>query len=126
MTVKDVMSKAIEDVTAERLRQQSVEGWTPEHDDEHDDGSLAMAAVCYAEHANADHWVCSYCQDEDRKIPERWPWDPKWWKPTNNDARRDLVKAAALLVAEIERLDRAVERNARSLAVDDGRQGIAS
>jgi hypothetical protein len=34
-----------------------------------------------------------------------WPWDLKWWKPTT--PRRDLVKAAALIVAEIERLDRA-------------------
>lgn len=28
----------------------------------------------------------------------------EWWKPTNR--RRDLVKAAALILAEIERLDR--------------------
>ncbi|STB30253.1 hypothetical protein [Citrobacter koseri] len=38
---------AILDVIAERQRQQSVEGWTPEHDDEHCNGELAMAAVCY-------------------------------------------------------------------------------
>jgi hypothetical protein len=29
----------------------------------------------------------------------------EWWKPTNR--RRDLVKAGALILAEIERLDRA-------------------
>ncbi|HHW2459226.1 TPA: AAA family ATPase [Pseudomonas aeruginosa] len=34
-----------------------------------------------------------------------WPWDEQWWKPTS--ARRDLVKACALALAEIERLDRA-------------------
>jgi len=34
-----------------------------------------------------------------------WPWAEKWWKPKNE--RRDLVKAAALILAEIERLDRA-------------------
>ncbi|MCR4231902.1 ead/Ea22-like family protein, partial [Escherichia coli] len=38
---------AILDVIAERQRQQSVEGWMPEHDDEHCNGELAMAAVCY-------------------------------------------------------------------------------
>lgn len=38
---------AILDVIAERQRQQSVEGWTPEHDDEHGRGEMAMAAVCY-------------------------------------------------------------------------------
>lgn len=36
---------------------------------------------------------------------EVWPWDESWWKPTNR--RRDLVKAGALILAEIERLDRA-------------------
>ncbi|EJH1054477.1 hypothetical protein NCL57_004424 [Salmonella enterica] len=40
---------AVCDVIAERYRQQSVEGWTSEHDDEHSDGELALAASCYAE-----------------------------------------------------------------------------
>lgn len=34
-----------------------------------------------------------------------WPWDKSWWKPKG--ARRDLIRAAALIVAEIERIDRA-------------------
>ncbi|HHG5326055.1 TPA: hypothetical protein ACPWPG_001447 [Pseudomonas aeruginosa] len=34
-----------------------------------------------------------------------WPWDEQWWKPST--ARRDMVKACALALAEIERLDRA-------------------
>ena len=33
------------------------------------------------------------------------PWDGKGWQPTTY--RRNLVKAGALIVAEIERLDRA-------------------
>jgi hypothetical protein len=37
--------------------------------------------------------------------PQQWPWLSKWWKP--KDRRRDLVRAAALVIAEIERLDRA-------------------
>ena len=32
---------------------------------------------------------------------------PFCWEPKFGDRRRDLVKAAALLVAEIERIDRA-------------------
>ena len=36
--------------------------------------------------------------------PEVFPWEDAWWKPTT--PRRDLVKAAALILAEIERLDR--------------------
>jgi len=37
-----------------------------------------------------------------------WPikWMAAWFKPT--DPRRDLVKAGALCIAEIERLDRAL------------------
>ncbi len=33
-----------------------------------------------------------------------WPWDEQWWKPST--ARRDLIKAGALILAEIERIDR--------------------
>jgi len=38
------MTKAALDVLAERRRQIEAEGWTPEHDDEHDAGALALAA----------------------------------------------------------------------------------
>ncbi len=38
----------VELIAAERQRQMTAEGWTHEHDDEHDDGSLATAAACYA------------------------------------------------------------------------------
>lgn len=82
-------------VLEERQRQKSVEGWSTEHDDEHDDGALAQAAVCYV----AD--VRKY----NRALPPEWPWDETAWKPTTH--RRDLVKAGALILAEIERLDRA-------------------
>lgn len=34
-----------------------------------------------------------------------WPWEEEAWRPKN--PRHDLVKAAALILAEIERLDRA-------------------
>ena len=40
-----------------------------------------------------------------KAIPYYWPWDPAWWKPI--DPRCDLVKAGALILAEIERIDRA-------------------
>ena len=79
---------AIADIAAERRRQVEAEGWTPEHDDAHDDNELSRAAACYAI-GNVAYW----------------PWEAMWWKP--KDRRRDLVRAAALIVAEIERLDRA-------------------
>lgn len=93
------MTKAAADVLAERRRQIEAEGWTPEHDDEHSAGEMALAASCYAEEGPQPYgagWATS---------PTRWPWSPDWWKPQGY--RRNLVKAGALILAEIERLDRA-------------------
>lgn len=97
-------SPAASDVLAERQRQISAEGWTPEHDDEYDPGTLAAAAAAYTLHA-ADH-LNPYSQgDGGDEAPVMWPWVPaSTWKPTT--PRRDLVKAGALIIAEIERLDR--------------------
>lgn len=98
---------ALLDVIAERQRQMSVEGWTPKHDDKHDNNELAFAASCYAFHSAAASW--DFEDDgtpyDIHPAPKNWPWSPEWWKPKN--PRRDLVKAGALILAEIERIDRA-------------------
>ncbi|MGG2800061.1 hypothetical protein ACQYZN_25905 [Pseudomonas aeruginosa] len=89
------------DVQAERRRQITAEGWTPEHDDEHSHGQMARAAACYAlagSSAPNDGTAALL-------VSLAWPWDEQWWKPST--ARRDMVKACALGLAEIERLDRA-------------------
>lgn len=91
------LSNAVQSVIAERQRHQSVEGWTPEHDDEHCNGELAMAAVCYINETGT--------VNRNGGKPWGWPWDASWWKP--NARRRNLVKAVALILAEIERIDRA-------------------
>lgn len=88
------------DVQAERRRQITAEGWTPEHDDEHSHGQMARAAACYAlagSSAPNDGTAALL-------VSLAWPWDEQWWKPST--ARRDMVKACALGLAEIERLDR--------------------
>lgn len=89
------------DVQAERRRQVEAEGWTPEHDDQHSHGQMARAAACYALAGS------SAPNDETAAllVSLAWPWDEQWWKPST--ARRDLIKAGALVLAEIERLDRA-------------------
>ncbi|HHQ3848755.1 TPA: hypothetical protein ACSPXK_000413 [Pseudomonas aeruginosa] len=95
------MPQAWLDVQAERLRQIEAEGWTPEHDDEHSHGQMARASACYAlagSSAPNDGTAALL-------VSLAWPWDQQWWKPST--ARRDLVKACALRLAEIERLDRA-------------------
>ena len=88
------MTHAARDVLSERQRQIEVEGWTPEGDAAYRDGELADAAACYARPRYRMGETC----------PPEWPWAGKWWKPT--DRRRNLVKAGALILAEIERLDR--------------------
>jgi hypothetical protein len=94
-----VLTEAACDVLAERRRQIEVEGWHADHDDDaHEFGQLAIAASCYA--------VASVQDERTRRltIPSAWPWAAEWWKP--KDPRRDLVRAGALILAEIERLDR--------------------
>lgn len=87
------------DVLAERRRQIEAEGWTPAHDDAHDKREMARAAACYAL-----TWTLS--PTDSKYVPHKfWPWSLDWWKPS--DPRRNLVKAGALILAEIERLDRA-------------------
>lgn len=104
------LSNAARDVLAERRRQVEVEGWTPEHDDEHDDGDIASAASAYAL-ASADA-LNGLSQGDDgyrTTPPGMWPWARRWWKP--GDPRRMLIKACALGLAEIERLDRKESRH---------------
>ncbi|TAK45297.1 MAG: hypothetical protein EPO27_10430 [Betaproteobacteria bacterium] len=97
------MSQASRDVIAERVRQIKVEGWDSKHDDEHDAGDLASAGACYAVEAACKLSPYDGLGTEGRTLPW-WPWNSKWWKP--KDPRRDLVRAAALIIAEIERIDR--------------------
>lgn len=92
----------IQAIVAERQRQQREEGWTPEHDDQHIGGELATAAGCYALISTC-HTPGGYLAAFTRPHA-MWPFSHKWWKPKN--PRADLVKAGALILAEIERLDR--------------------
>lgn len=103
-----MLSKAFSDVLTERGRQMTEEGWTFEHDDQHKNGEMARAAACYAWAAALSNDVRALMSDTEWSeavvFRRLWPWDAAWWKP--KDRRRDLVRAAALIVAEIERLDR--------------------
>ncbi len=103
--VDETIPAAWSEVLAERRRQVEVEIWTPAHDDKHTRGEIALAAACYAMWAALAHRGAA-SRDRARDTAQRWwPWNWSWWKPT--DRRRDLVKAGALILAEIERLDRA-------------------
>lgn len=84
-------------IAQERVRQIEEEGWTPEHDAEHENCELPRAARSYLAEA-----VFPFGPG-DSLPPALWPWDAKWWKPSS-DPIRNLVKAGALIAAEIDRL----------------------
>lgn len=96
-------------VIAERRRQVEAEGWSIDHDDKHPEGELAKAGGCYATHSIG--WK--------RTPPMLWPWSRRWWKPA--DFRRNLVKGAALVIAEGEKFDRLKSKStrARPMVTDD-------
>ncbi|MCF5372020.1 hypothetical protein [Pseudomonas syringae] len=80
---------AARDVLAERRRQIDQEGYSFEHDDAHANGQIASAAADYA-------------------MPGQHPIPGVGWasNKTKRPRRDQLVKAGALVLAEIERLDR--------------------
>ncbi|BAO58551.1 hypothetical protein [Pseudomonas phage KPP25] len=95
------------DVQAERRRQVTAEGWTPEHDDAHACDEIAAFACFYAMPPAARDWDASstgYGDTLGEAIV------PEGWEPKTGDRRRELVKAGGLILAEIERLDRAAMR----------------
>lgn len=98
---KNVTESILGELAIERARQISQEGYTAKHDDEHDSGEIAFAAACYAAPENL------YRMEQfanGHSIVGVWPWDSN---PKRKSRRSDLVRAAALIIAEIERIDRA-------------------
>ena len=64
-------------IIAERQRQIAAEGWTVEHDEEHDDASLLRADVCYMLNITCPERM----KVRPDGVPMMWPWDGAWWKP---------------------------------------------
>lgn len=86
-------------IADERWRQISMEGWSKENDSQHTSDELSMAAVSYATPIRLRRYRSG-------SVPSTWPtaWWNGWWKPFPNDRVRELVKAGALIAAEIDRL----------------------
>ncbi|WP_333906123.1 hypothetical protein [Delftia acidovorans] len=121
----DALSQAARDVLAERRRQVEVEGWTPEHDDQHDEGEMCFAAAGYAAVASDNLQAISRDIDRDLTLddnvypPTNYPWPRSWeFKPCT--PRRALVKSGALILAEIERIDRCSPDAAQAAAKGAG------
>jgi len=83
------MKSGVELIADERKRQIEVEGWSLQHDLRHREGSLAAAAACYIDSRSA-------------YVDTNWPFDDEWWKP--KDRLSNLVRAGALIAAEIDRV----------------------
>lgn len=114
------------ELLAELARRRTQEGFSAAADDAFATGELAHAAAAYA-------FTGALTAPEDRHaavspkgppiserswlhnvISELWPFSWSWWRPSS--PRADLVKAGALIIAEIERLDRSAQPKAAPAA----------
>ena len=113
-------------IAAERERQVTAEGYAAEHDNQHRLGEIAMAAAVYA--APEDIFVLrrERVGDVEYKFRHPWPWrlcDNKRGQRREGDTQhssriRDLVKAGALIAAEIDRLRRLEAKSLTRCAAD--------
>ena len=111
------MKTGAELITDERERQKSEEGWSSEHDAQWTREELVFAACTYALKSNTTQTKIKLGLNEGEILPNAprspegqlipwlWPhWDYAWYKPCPDDRIRELVKAGALIAAEIDRL----------------------
>lgn len=115
MTTTDKIGadKIADEILRERKRQVVVENFSRAADDLYIKGELPQAAICYL--MNSIVWAQMLAAGLSRaqldaksasaEAPQMWPWSRRWWKPRG--PRENLVRAGALIIAEIERLDRA-------------------
>lgn len=89
----------VELIAAERQRQIKSEGWTAEHDDTWTQGQLGFAALRYIN-------ITLPPSEFDGMAVDLWPWSEEWFKVAKGGDIRSLVKAGALIAAEIDRQQR--------------------
>ncbi len=94
-------SRGVDLIAAERRRQVTEEGYTPDHDAAHSDLDLALAAAAYATPAILRGARRATPRDDS---PAIWPWHEDDWKPSPDDRVRELTKAGSLIAAEVDRL----------------------
>lgn len=92
-------------IAIERQRQYTAEGYNAGTDDQYVHGEIGCAAVAYLL-AGLEPSAGSTFLDVAWEARSWWPWPPEFFKPDPADRRRSLVKAAALIAAEIDRINR--------------------
>jgi len=105
--MRDHTYQILNDIYAERLRQEAAEGFTPEQEDLHDFGEMARAAAAYALAAcaysiPAGNVMRDICRDRASKI---FP-TAVFGEMANCPPREGLIRACVLLMADIARIDR--------------------
>lgn len=102
-------------VIEERDRQIQSEGWTAEHDMQHEPGLLAVAGACYAVNKQtATLKICGVDMKAEfnvhmkvegsRMNRDAFPFQPQYDKREKHDIKRSLIIAAALIIAELDRI----------------------
>jgi len=90
-------------VLQERQRQLEAEGYTPDHDDQHLRGELAWAAACYAAPDRVFRMKTYSASPTEVLFVEPWPGNPVPWRRPTATRVTLLVRAGALILAEIAR-----------------------
>lgn len=115
VSIEDQRNAVVDLILAE-CRHQEEKGFSAEHDDEHREGELAAAAATYAMIGEM-----AQCETGARRkeIADRlWPWTNRCPQPGAIDPRTALVRAGALIVAELARLERRDTQDLRNAIVD--------
>ena len=94
---------ALKLIIEERIRQTLEEGYTPAHDDEHESGQFALLAAAYALSSTGKVNENELAVVVELLSTYDWEINPK-------DPIRDLTRAGALILAELERRLRAEEK----------------
>jgi hypothetical protein len=87
-------------IVSERARQLCKEGYSPAHDDQHTEGQLAVLAAAYALSSRSGY------ETRLQRMVAAHLLDTYGWKFKPKDPVRDLVRAGALILAELERVIR--------------------
>ena len=103
-----IKSTGFYSLVVERTRQIEAEGFLVYSDKGYKDEELALGAAAYALPESKREYYCN--------CPKFWPsnWYPHMWKPTPNNRLRELCKAGALIMAEMDRL-----MNEKNLSIDE-------
>ncbi|MBK6742489.1 MAG: hypothetical protein IPG66_05725 [Hydrogenophilales bacterium] len=104
----ELVNTALGDILEERHRQIHEHGFDAVYDDRYNPGVIAAGAASYA--LNASYVLNPKIGKPLDGAPSFWALGAAWWKPKT--PREDLVRAAALILAEIERIDRDEARHA--------------